>query len=423
MTATTGRKADTALKIAFISQWYPPESTPLPADIVAGLVERGHAVKVVTTLPNYPSGVVHSEYRNGRRRREKINGVEVFRVPSYPSHDSSGFRRALTFASFAVSVALNPGPAIGADVVLVYGTPLTAAAPALWVRLSYGTPFVVQVQDLWPESVIASGMIEKTKLKGFVSTLVGSYAKTVYRVASGVIGITESMTRELVRRGAAAATASTVYNWSIREQGANRTRGKREKGPLRLLYAGNVGVMQDVETIVRAVGLVEQTRDVEFTIVGDGVRLRNVKQIARQLGVQSVKFVPRVSADEMEEFYQDTDFSFVSLVDEPFFRLNLPSKFQASLARGVPVITTVAGAAAEICQIHGCGIVAEPQNVNELAAAIVRASYMSGEELNAMSINAEVAARRLFAREGGIRRIEESLNRATEHKKRRSIHG
>lgn len=412
MSASTSRASSRRLRIAFVSQWYPPEPSKLPADIVAGLAERGHLVKVLTTLPNYPDGVVQPEYRAGARRREVLDGVEVFRVPSYPSHDASGARRALTFLSFAGSAARWPGPVARADVAFVYGTPLTAVAPALRARRAHGTPFVLQVQDLWPESVLASGMIGRPSIERTANALIGAAAKSVYRAAGGVIGITEPMTEELVRRGADAATSTTVYNWSTGGLEQHETARPGGPRPLRLLYAGNVGAMQDVETIVRAAAIAERSCNIEVTILGDGVRLEAVKQLAAELAVSCVRFLPRVDAAEVGQFYRETDFSLVTLMDEPVFRLNLPSKFQASLARGVPVITTVAGAATEICRSHGCGLAAQPENPVELAAAIVKAARMKDAELDEMNRNAHDATRRLFSRDQALEQIEAALQGA-----------
>jgi colanic acid biosynthesis glycosyl transferase WcaI len=149
-----------------ISQWYEPESGSAahPAAIARALVARGHEVQVLTGFPSYPQGRVHSGYRMSLRLDEVREGVRVLRVPDLPSHDGNPLRRAASLTSFAASATAQVGWLRDVDVCLVYLTPATVGAAAMTLRATAGVPYVLYVQDLWPETVTASGFIGNPRL-------------------------------------------------------------------------------------------------------------------------------------------------------------------------------------------------------------------------------------------------------------------
>jgi len=150
------------MKIAFVTQWYDPEggSAAIPGAIARALQARGHEVEVVTGYPNYPTGHLYAGYRIRLHHREHIRGIAVNRLPLYPSHDGSALRRMLNFVSFMVS-ASTAGVYIAkrSDVALVYSTPGTVGMAGLVLRRLLRRPFVLYVQDVWPDTVIATGML------------------------------------------------------------------------------------------------------------------------------------------------------------------------------------------------------------------------------------------------------------------------
>ena len=199
-----------------ISQWYDPEqgSAIMPGTIARALQERGNEVQVVTGFPNYPGGRVYPGYRIRPWQREVIDGVSVTRVALYPSHDSSGVRRALNYLSFAGSASLAVPWRRRPDVVYVDHPPATVALPAMVLRTLRGVPFVYDVQDLWPDTLSATGMVDGSR----ALELVGTVMARVYRRAAEVVVLSEGFRRRLVARGVAEEKVSVIHNWNAEDQ-------------------------------------------------------------------------------------------------------------------------------------------------------------------------------------------------------------
>lgn len=398
-----------SLKIVLISQWYEPEPIPFPHDIATELRRRGHKVKVMTGFPNYPSGRLYPGYHQHFNHTEVFEGVHVHRHPLKASHDSSPLNRALNYLTFASSASCNVRLLKGADVAFIYGTPLTVAIPALLAKRWYGVPYVLQVQDLWPDSITASGMVATGKMRDGIAHLVERLASHIYRNASAVIGIAEKMSRELIRRGSPTHRTHTVYNWSPSETERPTVRRKRT-GPTRFLYAGNLGEVQDLETVIRAARLAEDNCDLEVLLVGDGVMSERLKTLATSLGSRSVRFAGRVPAEQMHEQYSAADFSLVTLMNHDVFSMTVPSKFQASLARGLPVVTTVPGEVTAICERYECGLTAPSGDPLALAETMRRAAALPRDEYGILCDNSQTAYLDLFTRSSAIDAIETILS-------------
>lgn len=399
------------LRIGIISQWYDPEPVPLPHDIAKALRGRGHSVRVLTAFPNYPNGKLYEGYKQARVSIENIDGIRVYRRPLIPSHDDSAAGRASNYLSYAATASAYINVLRGADVIFVYGTPLTAAIPAMLANALHGIPFVLQVQDLWPDSVTASGMLND-RLSRLVSRSISIAATHVYKRAAGNIAISEAMADELIRRGAAAQTTYAIHNWSSHEDSVVHSPSDCQT-VTRFLYAGNLGEMQDLATLIRAAAIAQQHCSLEVVLVGDGVMAEPLQALAREVGAYSVSFKPRVPPSEMAHYYSEADFALVTLRDLPVFSMTVPSKFQAALARGVPVISTVPGEVSRICNQRRCGLTARPEDPSGLADALQRAAQLNDSDRMTLGANARATYESLFERDSAIARIESVLYSAS----------
>lgn len=404
------------MKVVIVSQYYDPEPVPLPGSLARGLADRGHDVHVVTAFPNYPEGRVYDGYRQRRRWVSVEDGVTVHRVPIFASHSSNPVARALNYLSFAFSSRFVGSGLRDADVTYVYATQMTAATgPAAW-RRRRGIPYVLHVQDLWPESVTASGMLSSAG-GSWVARVLHGWLGRLYRGAAAIVATSEGMREVLAERGAEAGTAVTVYNWSPQEHALD---ARDHSSPnVRIMYAGNLGHMQDLEMVIRAFALVADEDRLSLTIVGTGVLDQSLRDAVQESTLSSVTFVGRVGQEQMDQFYAQSDFQLVSLRDSPVFRMTVPSKFQASISRGLPVISTVPGELARIVEGEGIGISAPPSDDRELAAALRRAAELSSEARAEMGRRAREYYERVMSRGHGIDSIEAVLNQATERRAQR----
>ncbi|MGH3751840.1 MAG: glycosyltransferase family 4 protein [Pseudonocardiaceae bacterium] len=361
------------MRIGIITQWYSPERGPNPSPTAAQLSERGHEVKVLTGFPNYPTGKIFAGYRQRWSHREADGPVQVRRVPLYPSHDTNGIKRAVNFLSFASASTAALGFLSDCDVVYVYATPMTAATAAATGHALGGRPYVLHIQDLWPDSVLESGMAGGPVVRQLLSATLSGALRFLYRRAAHLIAIAPSMQQTLVDRGVPADKISVLYNWSGGERPAPpafdpavRARLGRP-GRTLAVFAGNVGQMQDVETIVRAAALCQDDSPLDVAIVGSGTADTAVRRLAAELRAANIRFFDRVDSAEMPPIYAASDYQLVTLKDRPVFRATIPSKLGDALSAGCPVITTVPGDVARMCAEGGFGFSCEPESPPALA--------------------------------------------------------
>lgn len=401
------------MRIVIVSQFYPPEPVPLPEELARSLAQRGHEVCVVTGVPNYPSGDIYEGYNNRFRSTESDGRVLIRRVPLVASHSDNPVARFVNYLSFAASALSASGIARRAEAVYVYGTPMTAAIPALFWNRLFATPFVVHVQDLWPESITGSRML-RGSLSRLAGALVQPLLERIYRSASAVVAIAPSMLRMLRERGVAEDRSELIYNWATSLPVEPRKRLTTLDRRLKLLYAGNLGEMQDLESIIRACAHLEGTPGFSLTIAGDGIDNDRLRRIAADLHLSNVEFVGRLPPESLEELYDACDFQIVTLKALTVFSATIPSKFQASVARGIPVITTVGGDLSALVVRHNLGLIALAENPDDIARAFKLALDVSADDRSEMSRACTEFAEQKFSRESNVADLERLLRRSVQ---------
>lgn len=398
------------MRVLILSQYYPPESAFYAPSLARELIKRGHQVKVLTGYPNYPSGRLFDGFRMRWRSHELgLAGERVLRVPLYVDHSRSGVRRMLNYLSFGLSAATAKRWSAGADVIYVYATQMTPAlAPWVWSFFG-GPPFVLHVQDLWPDSITGSSLISKGWRSRLLDAALTGWLKSVYRRAGAIVGIAPTMVETLAERGVDPSRLHLVYNWT-EEAGLDNpaSDGKAVKSHTRILFAGNLGDMQDLETVVRAA---HDAADVgiQLRIVGDGVVLPRIRALVGELDAANIEFLGRVPREQMGDLYRTSDFALVSLKDLPVFRGTIPSKFQAAIAHGVPVITTVQGDLRELVERLRVGFTAEGEQEESLAATFRKAAATGDDGRAELVENARAAYSQNFSLNAGVQAFEAIL--------------
>ena len=413
------------MKVLIISQYYPPEPPSMAATLAHRLSKGGHLVRVITGYPNYPLGKLYEGFTQHWRHYARDGSIQILRVPLFVDHSQSMIQRSLNYLSFGLSAATARGFARGADVIYVYATQMTPAfGPWLW-HLTGGAPYVLHVQDLWPDSITGSSMIGKVSAARAVDTVLTPWLTSTYRHAAAVIGIAPTMVKTLIERGAPQERTHLVYNWA-KEGSAPLGSGSSAKDSgegTRIVYAGNVGDMQDLETAVRAAHLTKDA-GIRLMIIGDGVALPRIRALCAQLGASNVHFQGRIPRDQMGRIYDAADYTLVSLKDLPNFRGTIPSKFQASLSHGVPVITTVQGDLRTLVEELGVGFTADVEDAESLAGAFRAAAAQGERERTKMAEQARLSYAARFSLESGVEAIGTILKDAalTGERTKKGIH-
>lgn len=365
-------------RVGMITQWYDPErgSAAQPGVISRSLQRRGHVVDVLTGFPNYPTGVVYPGYKVRPYAQEEISGITVHRAPLYPSHDTNAARRAANYLSFAASASAIALAKLGSvDAALVHSTPATTAIPAVALRALRRVPFVVHIQDLWPQTVVSSGFLEEQSA-GKVERALHFFCDRVYRYATTVAVTSPGMAELIARRGVDERKIAFVPNWSDEStfKPVERSPQLAEElgihAPFNVMYAGNLGDLQGLDTFVEAAVLLRSVPEIGFVLVGDGVAGARLRQTVKERALSNVRFVEPQPFDQMARILALGDVQLVSLQDLPLFRTTLPSKLQATMAAGRPILGAVTGDAAAAIRESGSGVVVQPGSATEMAAAI-----------------------------------------------------
>ena len=366
------------MRIGYVTQWFDPEtgSAATPGIIARALAARGHEVEVLTGFPNYPDGRLYDGYSLSPYRREIRDGLIVHRAPLIPTHESRAISRLLNYLSFAASSSAVAAKVLRrADVVLVHSTPATVAIPALAAKTMYGVPFVPMIQDLWPETVTSSGFLGGGSAP-IVERILHRFCDAVYRHASHIAVISPGMSEAIQRRGVAANKITFTPNWvdesTFRPEKPDET--LRDSFGLDrsfvVMYAGNYGEFQALDVVLAAAERLRGRGDIQFAFVGGGVMEESLRAVAQDRGLDNVVFVPAQPFSAMAGVLALGDLHLVSLQDLPLFRITLPSKLQATLAAGKPLIGTVRGDAAFVIEESGAGRTSVPGDPDDLAQKI-----------------------------------------------------
>lgn len=408
------------MRIGMVTQWYEPEpgAAAHPTAIARALAARGHEVRVLTGFPSYPQGKVYPGYRMRWRQHETRDGISLLRVPDLPSHDQNALRRGLSLTSFAVSATAQVAWLRDSDVILTYLTPATVGLAPWVLRRLRGVPYVLYVQDLWPETITASGFIGNARANAAVERALHRGLRTLYADAADVIAISPSMARSLARRGSP-RDPQTVPNWVDESVFAPAQEWSRElpSGRRWFMYAGGMGEVQALDAAVRAIALLGDREDVGLAFVGDGVARQGLERLADRLGVSDrVLFLGSRPMTEMPALMAQSLAQLVSLRDLPLFRGTVPSKIQASMACGVPIVCAVAGDAADLVRSTGAGVVVDPESPEAIAEAFRALADLHEEELASMGERGRAAYATRLSAAAGAREIERILEAAVERR-------
>lgn len=360
------------MRILLLSFFYQPEPNDVKAHLLGKeLVERGHDVTAITTFPNYPHGQIYPGYNQKWRQWENKDGVKLLRVPLYPDHSRSSFKRALSYGSFMASAAiLGPLLTRRPDVMWVFHPPLTTAFAGWWISLLKQAPFVLEIQDLWPESLSSTGMFSDSR--GL--RMVGRAAKFIYRRSAALAVNSPGFKRNLIGKGVPEDKIHIFPHWAdetiYHPVDPDPAWGERYglQGKFNVIFAGNMGPAQALHTVIDAAAQTQDSPDLQYVLIGDGLDLPSLQERARDL--PNVRFIERQPAEHMPQFYAWADALLVTLKDDPLFTITIPSKTVSYLACGRPIVCAVAGDGAAVIRQANAGLTCPPEDASALAKAV-----------------------------------------------------
>ena len=391
------------MRILVFCQYYYPEPFRV-TDLCEELAQRGHEVTVVTGEPNYPEGKIYSGYERRQREDEIINGVRVHRCHIIPRKSGAVYRFLNYFSypfaakRYVKSLARQDNETY--DVVLVNQlSPVMMASPALAYKKRYGTPIVLYCLDLWPESLVAGGV----KRNSFIYRIFHRISKKIYRSVDRILVTSKSFLKYLVNEFGV-DESRVDYLPQYAEGIFKRIEYREPCGDINLVFAGNIGAAQSVETIIQAADLLKG-KQVQFHIVGGGSDLERLKKLAS--GLDNVTFYGRRPLDEMPMFYAKADAMLITLQDDPVLSLTLPGKVQSYMACGKPIIGAIDGETKITIDEAKCGYCGHAQDFNSLVENIER--FIDNPRKDELANNSFDYYKKHFDRNIFIDRIEKEL--------------
>jgi hypothetical protein len=359
------------VRVCFLTHYFPPEvgAPQTRIELLArALARAGAEVTVHTSFPHYPAGRVLAPYRNKPWQLERRDGMTVLRSAVYPAANRGFARRLANHTSFATSALATSHLSGDLDVIVAETPPLfTAAAGVLYARVKRAA-LVVNVADRWPASAIELGALRNPA----AISMAASLEAWVYRYADLITAPSEGLTAELDSLPAAAGRCRRTWPAidTARFRGTTPV-ASGDNGPLRLLFAGTVGLAHGLETLVEA-SRIAGPGVLDTTIAGDGAESDRIRSLVRSLAVENVSMLGAVAPDVVPDLYARADAGAVMLRDLPIFRRALPTKTFEVMAAGRPVVAAARGELMKLVQDARAGIVVPPGDPVALAEACRR---------------------------------------------------
>jgi glycosyltransferase involved in cell wall biosynthesis len=363
------------MRILIISQYFWPENFRIN-DLAIGLKELGHEVTILTGKPNYPGGSFYTGYGFFRKYREDFHGMDLIRVPLIPRGEGGKVRLILNYFSFALfACLLAPFYCRGKyDLIFVCQlSPVTVGLPALLLKKIKKIPIMFWVQDLWPESLSATGAIN-SKL---ILRLVKSMVRFIYEGCDNILVQSRAFNPSIEKLGVDGKrilyfpnSAEELYQPAA--AGADLPQLTGIPAGFRIMFAGNIGAAQDFPTIIEAASLLKDYPDIHWLIVGDGRMLPWVKnEVLKRHLEDRVHFLGRHPVELMPAFFSWAQVMLVTLKKEPIFALTIPAKIQSYLACARPIIAALDGEGARTVVEAQAGIACAAESPEELAKAVL----------------------------------------------------
>jgi len=406
------------LRILIVTQYFWPENFRI-TDLAIALKDKGHDVTVLTGMPNYPAGKLYAGYTWWKKRREDMQGIPIVRVPLFVRRESKSWQLAFNYLSFVLSGCLLAPWLLRKkpfDIVLCYEpSPVTVAIPAIVMKRFKKAPLLFWVQDLWPETLVATGAIQSPR----ILSAVGIMVKRIYHACDAILVQSRSFVEPAVAVGAERSKIRYFPNWAealyqpVQCLDSLPERSELPKDSFVVMFAGNLGVAQSLDTIVAAAEILKGEM-IHWVFLGDGRRRVWLQDEVQERGLEAkVSVLGRRPMETMPAYFALADAMLVTLKDDPVMATTIPGKVQSYLACGRPVIGALNGAGAAVIMESKAGYSVASDDVDALAQAVLRMSRLSDQEREIMGQSGLSYYRQHFDRDMLVAQLEGWMSELT----------
>ncbi len=377
------------MKILIVSQFFYPERFLLN-DLVVKLIEQGHEVLVLTGQPNYPDGSIFNGYSNYTKWKDDYKGAVILRVPVFPRGKGRAWELVLNYASFVISSILFGVPRVlfkKFDVIFSWGTsPILQAIPSLLIKLFKRKKTYLWVQDLWPETLSSLNMIRSS----FLISLVGLVVRFIYMFTDYILIQSPGFERSVIKYGGKSNKIHWLPNWSmapIKVQESSLNRPSFDKDVFNILFAGNLGKAQSLQTILDAAAILSETSNLKIHLLGEGSEKAWAEKVCNDKKIHNINFLAGCPTEEVPYYFSNCQALLVTLIEDEHISLVIPSKVQTYLAAGRPIIAAVNGQANKILKASEAGLVSPAEDPVALAKNIKKLISYPDNKLEEMAEN------------------------------------
>lgn len=367
------------MRILFFSHYFPPEGNAPASRTYENCrrwVQAGHEVTVITCAPNCPDGVVYDGYRNKLYARENVDGIDVRRVWTYIAANEGTVRRIVNYVSYMASAFAFSFSVKRPDIVIATSPQFFCGWAGVLSSFFRRVPFILEIRDLWPESIVAVGAMRESRVVRILEWL----EKMMYASATHIVAVGDGYKQRLLEKGVKAKRVSIVMNGVNRELFTPRQPDAALKqqygleGKFVCSYSGTIGMACGLEIVLDAAQKLKECGigDIAFLLVGDGASRKGLEEQARERQLHNVVFTGRQPKEMMPDFLAISDVCLVHLRKTDLFTTVMPSKIFEAAGMAKPIINGVGGFAAEFIEKASAGLNIEPENSEQLINALLK---------------------------------------------------
>lgn len=354
------------MKILFLTDNFPPEFNAPASRTYAHCkewVEQGAEVTVITGVPNFPKGKVFDGYKNRWKQEETINSIRVIRVWTYIAANEGFVKRILDYNSFMVS-AILAGLFVKTDLIVATSPQFFTAIAGRWLSLLKRKKWIMEVRDIWPESIKAVGAMKGNFIIRYFEYL----ERRMYRTASKIVTVTDSFKKQLVEKHDIPPNKIGVFKNGIDESLFQPVPKNLEfltrhglEAKFVIGYIGTHGMAHKLDFILNAAKRIEEP-GIHFLFLGSGAEKENLSKLKEELKLQNVTMLDSVPKEEVAKYISVLDVGLVNLKKSKTFKSVIPSKIFELAAMHKPILLGVEGESKTLVDSYGIGECYEPEN-------------------------------------------------------------
>ena len=334
-------------------------------------VEEGMKVTVITGFPNYPEGKIYEGYKNRLFQKETIEGIHVIRVWTFMAPNSGFFKRILDYISYAI-MAFIFGLSVKFDIVIGTTPQFFTPISAYFLSVVKKRKFVIEIRDLWPESIEAVGMI---KSKSHLYKLISIIQKFLYIKSNLIVVVTDSFKEHLINLTINPDKIIVIKNGVITGQNLSFKKDTNLISKLNLKnkfivsYTGTIGMAHGLDFIIECIRQVKD-KSIHFIFQGEGAKKKHIINIANDYNLKNITFLPKVPKKQIYKYILISDVALINLKKSKTFKSVIPSKIFENVLLRKPILLGLEGEAKKLIRDYDVGICYIPENKNSFLSSL-----------------------------------------------------